>query len=99
MGLNRSEGGTDKAARLPKGWTGPVSKSGTQAAKAAWVFLCADMNGVFAAWSLHFTVEQIDQLPQPPQALAVETELQPRERAQMGLGRLSRERPRSLPRA
>ena len=41
MGLNRSEGGTDKAARLPKGWTGPVSKSGTQAAKAAWVFLCA----------------------------------------------------------
>src|SRR5262245_3030946 len=26
--LNRPEGGTDKAARLPKGWTGPVSKSG-----------------------------------------------------------------------
>jgi hypothetical protein len=25
MGLNRSEGGTDKVARLPKGWTGPVS--------------------------------------------------------------------------
>jgi hypothetical protein len=28
MGLNRSEGGPDKAARLPKGWTGPVSMSG-----------------------------------------------------------------------
>src|SRR5688572_23090615 len=41
MGLNRSEGGTDKAARLPKGWTGPVSTSGTQAAKAAWVFFRA----------------------------------------------------------
>src|SRR5947209_17906257 len=44
MGLNRSEGGTDKAARLPKGWTGPVSKSGTQAAKAAWVIFCARTN-------------------------------------------------------
>src|SRR5262245_51338822 len=44
MGLNRSEGGTDKAARLPKGWTGPVSTSGTQATQVAWVFLCADLN-------------------------------------------------------
>jgi hypothetical protein len=26
--LNRPEGGTDKAARLPKGWTGPVSTLG-----------------------------------------------------------------------
>ena len=26
--LNRPEGGADKAARLPKGWTGPVSMSG-----------------------------------------------------------------------
>ena len=28
MGLNRSEGGLDKVARLPKGWTGPESMSG-----------------------------------------------------------------------
>ena len=28
MGLNRSEGGPDKVARLPKGWTGPESMSG-----------------------------------------------------------------------
>src|SRR5947199_10529187 len=41
MGLNRSEGGTDKAARLPKGWTGPVSTSGTQATQVAWVFFRA----------------------------------------------------------
>jgi hypothetical protein len=28
-GSTRSEGGTDKPARLPKGWTGPVSTHGT----------------------------------------------------------------------
>jgi hypothetical protein len=87
MGLNRSEGGTDKAARLPKGWTGPVSTSGTQAAKAAWVFLCADKNrrarfpSEARAELLHFAVEKINQLPQPPKALAIEAELQPRQSA------------------
>ena len=29
--LNRSEGGTDKASRLLKGWTGPVSQLGNWA--------------------------------------------------------------------
>src|SRR5262249_47123131 len=99
MGLNRSEGGTDKAARLPKGWTGPVSKSGTQAAKAAWVFLCADKNrrrrppGEAHITSFHFAINQINQLPKPPQAFAVESELQPRQRAQVGLVCLRRQRP------
>ena len=32
-GFFRSEGGTVEAARLPKGWTGPVSQSGTQGSR------------------------------------------------------------------
>src|SRR5437764_3759562 len=40
--LNRPEGGTDKAARLPKGWTGPVSMLGFPGfRKEARIFLCA----------------------------------------------------------
>ncbi len=34
-GLTRSEGGADKAAKLPKGWTGPKSKLGIRASSEA----------------------------------------------------------------
>src|SRR5262249_14648584 len=45
MGLNRSEGGADKAARLPKGWTGPVSTLGTGVAeRLPRLFFCAGRN-------------------------------------------------------
>src|SRR5262245_3832795 len=35
LGLTCSEGGADKVARLPKGWTGPVSTSGIRAPQGA----------------------------------------------------------------
>src|ERR1700682_4566334 len=38
LGLDRSAGGTDKAARLPKGWTGPASTSGIRASLEARIF-------------------------------------------------------------
>src|SRR5215472_10853216 len=39
-GLLTVRGGTDKAARLPKGWTGPVSKSGLRASARKPGFFC-----------------------------------------------------------
>lgn len=66
-GFFRSEGGTVKAARLPKGWTGPVSMLGTRGGvtPAPCYFL-----------RLPFRVDHINQLPQAANRVTVEAKRQ-----------------------
>src|SRR5262249_898831 len=72
-GLLSVRGGTVKAARLPKGWTGPESKSGVRAsARGPGLFL--------RAWSREAAsgaVDHVHQLAQPAHVAPVEVELQP----------------------
>src|SRR5262245_52600670 len=81
-GFFRSEGGTVKAARLPKGWTGPVSMLGTRGGVTpAPCYFCARPSpgtAVPGLAHLSLRVEHVDQLPQPADGVAVEAKPQSR---------------------
>src|SRR5437763_14509019 len=66
----------------------------TRAEESARVFLCAHAKPTrgdgWAFASLNLAVEQIDELPQPAEAAAVEAEAQPRQLRQVRLVRLDR---------